>query len=859
MVLRHLQPSFTGGEISPSLQARTDAGAYHTWLKSAQNMLVHPQGGISNRPGTQYRGTAKYANKNCRLFAFPISEDENYIVEAGEQYLRFYTPSGPVLAANQSVLEIATPYLAYDLEKLHTAQYNNSLYVAHPSYPLRRLTRTALGQFTWEEVALSGGPFAPSNTDETKKMRIYPQTQTVESQGVAATLAFEPVNYPNLIVWAYFNNEWFYAADGYGLRLSEIAQYFNDQYASQGLTATVQGSILRVTSAAEDGGDWNGSTLVLEYRSSFSGPANETVTQTLSGGENAGTQTVVQPGRYVLESDFDIFTPSHAGALFSLTHVVDAQQVQGTLGYESVSSAIKSGSNWTLRTGGNWTGTLHVEVSRDGGTTWGTLKVLTRASGEDNFYLAGNLNDPENMFCLRVRSCQISGEATYELTADAFIQQGVVQVLSYVSARQVIVSAQRAFGSEAWTATWAQGSFSPAAGYPACVFFYQDRLGLAATAHEMQTLWFSKTGKPADFGHARDTFLSTDGFSVRLGGTQLNRIEHVRVANRLLIFTAGSEWTLTSNGVLSLDTLQLEQQSEYGSSYTQPVLVGNRALFVSSGGGTVRELVYDYTTSSYTGQDVTLRAKHLFAGQTLAQLAFTNEPDPVLWCLTQNGDLCTLTYIPDGGIYAWTHHQTQGTFVSVCELNNTLWLAVRREGGVFIEKMLPRPTDTDPRSPVFLDSSISYVFDTAQAELTGLSHLEGQEICVLADGNVCSGLTVTDGKVTLPFAVQRAHAGLAYVSEISTLPLAQAQGEKHRLVSVGVHVLNSRGGKIGTAESALTPLVQRTREAYNTPITLQTRVFEVVLADRHQTTPSLVVQQDEPLPLTVLALRLRAA
>ena len=53
MVLRHLQPSFTGGEISPSLQARTDAAAYHTWLKSAQNMLVHPQGGISNR---QIRG-----------------------------------------------------------------------------------------------------------------------------------------------------------------------------------------------------------------------------------------------------------------------------------------------------------------------------------------------------------------------------------------------------------------------------------------------------------------------------------------------------------------------------------------------------------------------------------------------------------------------------------------------------------------------------------------------------------------------------------------------------------------------------------------------------------------------------------
>ena len=118
-----------------------------------------------------------------------------------------------------------------------------------------------------------------------------------------------------------------------------------------------------------------------------------------------------------------------------------------------------------LRTGGNWTGTLQLEVSRDGGLTWSPLKIFTRASGEDNFYAAGHLNDPENLFYVRLRSCQISGEATYELGADSFIQQGIVRVLSYSTARQVIVSAPRAFGSEEWTSNWAEGSFSPAAGY----------------------------------------------------------------------------------------------------------------------------------------------------------------------------------------------------------------------------------------------------------------------------------------------------------------------------------------------------------------------------------------------------------
>ena len=68
MLLHHIQPSFAGGEVSPSLQGRVDSVAYQTWLKNARNFYVHPQGGASNRPGTVYMGTAKYANKTCRVF-----------------------------------------------------------------------------------------------------------------------------------------------------------------------------------------------------------------------------------------------------------------------------------------------------------------------------------------------------------------------------------------------------------------------------------------------------------------------------------------------------------------------------------------------------------------------------------------------------------------------------------------------------------------------------------------------------------------------------------------------------------------------------------------------------------------------
>lgn len=857
MVLHHLQPSFTGGEISPSLQTRVDSASYHTWLKRAQNMFVHPQGGISNRAGTQYMGTAKQASP-CQLISFPIGAEEGYVLELGAGYMRFFAAQGPVLDANGDPLELETPYAQEAISQIRVAQYNNVLYLAHRQYPLMMLTRTALGTFTLTQAPVHYGPFMPNNTDASKKMRVYPQTSTVTSQGVAATLAFAPVNYPNLMVWAYFNGSCFYVGENYGLNVADIADNFNVAYNAQGLSASTQGNILRISSAASDGGDWNGKSLVLEYRRSFTGSAEYTATQVLSGGENAGTQTVAESGRYILESNSAAFTPEHVGGKFCLVHTVDANYQSGTLGYEATSSVISSGSDWALRTSGNWTGTLTIEISYDAGRTWQTHKVLSRASGEDNFYLVGNLNEAENLVQIRVRSGQNSGEAGYELSAQSFLQRGVVNVLSYISATQVVVEQERPCGNDTWTSVWAEGSFSPSAGYPSCVFFYQDRLGLAGTQAEAQTLWFSKTGNFTDFGRARDILLNTDSLSVRLASTKLNAITAVAVLNKLLIFTVGSEWTLSCNGALSLDTIELAQQSERGSYFTSPVLVGNRVVFVQARGSVLRDLVYDYATSSYTGDDLTLRAKHLFFNKTITQLAYAQEPDTLLWCVTADGELLSLTYVPEQGIYAWTHHQTAGSFISICTLANQgqdeLWMAVLRGERIFIERLCKRLPEKSAQSGVFLDSSVSVHHVTASAQVTGLSHLEGQTVCALADGNVISDLSVSSGSITLPQAAHTVHVGLPYESFLETLPISNsiALERKQRYVSARVELLESRGGYIGVDENTQTELVQRTNEGYNAPVSLQTGSYNTVLPTRHTHEPSVRIVQKDPLPLTVL-------
>ena len=868
MVLHHLQPCFTGGEVSPSLYARVDSAAYRTWLKSAKNCFIQPQGGVSNRAGTRYMGQAKFTASPCRLIPFVISEEEAYALEMGKNYVRFYAAGGLILDGNGDPYELATPYGADELEKVAFAQHDHVLFFTHPDHAPCRLTRTAAGVFAWEEVPVKYGPFAVSNKDDTKKMRVVNEPGEVISQGVSATLTFQPLVYPDMMVWGYFNNEWFYAGEYFGFDLAAFVQVFNTAFAARGVTAQNLGGLIKLTSDAATGGDWNGKQLVIAYRRSFSGEPELSVTQTLSGGSNAGAVIPEEENRYFLESDFDAFTPAQVGGRFSLTHQVAAQYLAGTLGYENVSDAIYSAGDFTLRTGGTWTGQIQVEVSRDLGETWKVQQVLSRTQDDDNFYVSGDLSDGETLLCVRLRALQITGEAGFELQADAFLQEGIVKVLGFVSARKLLVGVERPFGSSAWTEHWAEGSFSPAAGYPACVFFYQDRLGFAATYREPQGIWFSKTGAYTDFGHARNTLLDSDALGINLSGNRLNAVRAVAVANRLLVFTAGSEWTLHAQGAFTPHNIHAEQHSERGCGPVAPVMVGNKALFVQARGSILRNFYYDYTASAYTGEDLTICAKHLFARHSIKEICYQQEPDNLVWCVLDNGTLLCLTYLPEQGICAWTHHETDGEFVSLCTLPekgcDTLWCAVHRNGVYLIERQVRRMASQAPEEQVFMDAAVSLYSPTPVSEMDGLGHLEGREVAVLGDGNPVYGLKVSDGKITLPRPMSRVHAGLAYQTEIVTLPLyyerkdGTAADRKKRLVSVLLSVQDSRGGYVGTDTEHLDEIVQRGREPFNAPMALKTQCYEIALRGEHTLTPSLVIRQKDPLPLTLLACVLRA-
>jgi hypothetical protein len=109
-----IQRSFSQGELAPSVQARADLTLYHAGLATCRNFIVRRQGGAVNRPGTQHIATAKSEDGRIWLFPF-LFPDNNFLIEAGQYYFRFYQDGEPVMVGTPAAWSGATPYVVGDL------------------------------------------------------------------------------------------------------------------------------------------------------------------------------------------------------------------------------------------------------------------------------------------------------------------------------------------------------------------------------------------------------------------------------------------------------------------------------------------------------------------------------------------------------------------------------------------------------------------------------------------------------------------------------------------------------------------------------------------------------------------------
>ncbi len=158
-----VQNSFIYGEASPRSYGRFDAKFYPHAAKTLENVLIQGEGGAFRRPGSKYVAEIKTSSLKTRLVTFEFSTTQTYILEFGNQYIRFYRNQGQIQAA--SAYELATPYLTADLFQLQFAQDADTMWIVHPDYEPRKLTRSAHNSWTLTAYAPTADPFGSDGND----------------------------------------------------------------------------------------------------------------------------------------------------------------------------------------------------------------------------------------------------------------------------------------------------------------------------------------------------------------------------------------------------------------------------------------------------------------------------------------------------------------------------------------------------------------------------------------------------------------------------------------------------------------------------------------------------------------------
>ena len=419
------------------------------------------------------------------------------------------------------------------------------------------------------------------------------------------------------------------------------------------------------------------------------------------------------------------------------------------------------------------------------------------------------------------------------------------------------------------------GAFSSTTGYPAAVTFFEQRLVFANTTAQPQTLFFSVGGSFEDFADGID---ADDALTYTIGSNQVNVIRYLTSSRVLIVGTSGGEFAVSASGAaepLSPTNAQIKRQANYGSANIQPIQVGNVTMFVQRASRKVRELVYNFDSDSYQAPDLTVLAEHI-TDSGITEMAFQQEPDNIVWCVLTDGRFVGMTYRREENVVGWHEHIIGGSFgsgnsvvesVAVIpgDLNeDNVYLVVKRtiNGATarYIETFSNFDFGTDVTDAFFVDSGLTYS-GSAATTISGLDHLEGESVSILADGSTHPNKTVSSGSITLDRSVTKAHIGLGFNSTLQTMRVdaggteGTAQGKIKRIHDVTLRLFRTVGIQVGSSENEIDRIPFRSSaDAMGSALSMFTGDKELEFRGGFDNDGFIVVKQNQPLPTTVLAI-----
>lgn len=823
-----IQPSFTGGELSPSLYGRVDLARYSTSLKTCRNMIAQVYGGAKNRPGTKFIAGVKTNAKRVRLIPFAFSTTQTYVLEFGDQYMRVYKDGGQVVyssggSAGQP-FELATPWTESELDDLGYTQSADVLTIVHPNHAPRQITRTDHDAWTIAIFANKNGPFQEVNVDDSKTIYANAATGTVTlttnfnvftSAFVGSFVFIE--SKPDTSVEAWETSK--------KITNGTIIKANNRYYRA---TSPDPSGYVRITGTLRpthtEGKEWDG-TNVLEgavYR---------------APGSSSNSDAYVGVEWEYLHSGF--------GTL-EITAVSNATTATATVIKRLPAEVVGSGNasaRWAFEAWGN---------------TQGYPSAVTYH--QQRIVFANTPAQPQTVWMSRTGSFVDFDVARPTLDDDAItftVASRQVNAIRHMLALDKLVLLTS--GSE-WIVSGGDNDVLSPSAIGTKVQGYRGSSKLPPIAIGNTALYLQDKGQTIrDLGYefASDSYTGNDLTvlsSHLVEGYQITDWTYQQTPNSVV-------WAVRNDGVLLGMTYMREQQVIGWHRHDTDGEVES-VCCISEGSEDALYLAIKRTVGGATKRYVERMSTRFFSN--IKDSYFV---DCGLSYDGRNSGTRTMTLTSSGvwtygsaatfTLTASTSYFVNGDIGSEIHLPDSTGRILRlvitaRASGTVVTVTINRDVPTELRS------TATTSWSHARKTFSGLSHIEGKTVSVLADGHVEPQQVVASGAITLSVAATVVHAGLPIEADFETLDVSPNTQETIRdkqknIPAVRMIVEQSRGIFAGKDASNLLEYKQRAGENYDDPVTSLTGLAEIRIVSNWNTSGRIFVRQSDPLPLSILA------
>jgi hypothetical protein len=308
----------------------------------------------------------------------------------------------------------------------------------------------------------------------------------------------------------------------------------------------------------------------------------------------------------------------------------------------------------------------------------------------------------------------------------------------------------------------------------------------AGTITQPQTIWGSQSNIYNDFGPGD---VDSDAITYTINSDQVNAIRWLSPGKSLTVGTVGGEFLMSASSrdeAITPSNVKIVRQSEYGGAYVMPIRSNGVVLFLQRSTKKLRQFIYQFESDSYVAPDLTLLSEHITANGVV-EMDYQNEPDSIVWLVRKDGTLLGMTYERDQEVVGWHRHTVggvsdgNGTAAQVESVGvipsgdkDQLWMSVKRYiNGETVRQIDVLAEGRSNINPVdgldfFVDAGVSYN-NGATTVISGLDHLEGETVQVLADGAVKPDAVVLNGLINLDTEATQVSVGLKYTSDLETM------------------------------------------------------------------------------------------